>query len=272
MEFLFMYRNPVTFWNTRCGCRLYLLSDAPPETLLRVRFWGEGTPKNVMNSMNLAVGMQNMPWYSEWHTEGNKETRRAVHMIITLDVIKAMLNSSGIALPGGQNVKDNHLMTLPPEVINSANRVLKMRVMHVFKGKSFLFPHVTIEVNTPLFDGRCGVNYLQPHKPYIIMGKLEGEGMLTFNSCNWHRKWMDITARQKKGFRHTYKTNCDCHVHTCGIGSKCGDREKNFPKVCDWDPFKGACYNKHAACVKTDKKRCEWSYPTEHTDCEFPSR
>lgn len=187
-------------------------------------------------------------------------------------VIKAMLNSSGIALPGGQNVEDNHLMTLPPEVINSANRVLKMRVMHVFKGKSFLFPHVTIEVNTPLFDGRCGVNYLQPHKPYIIMGKLEGEGMLTFNSCNWHRKWMDITARQKKGFRHTYKTNCDCHVHTCGIGSKCGDREKNFPKVCDWDPFKGACYNKHAACVKTDKKRCEWSYPTEHTDCEFPSR
>lgn len=41
-------------------------------------------PKNVMNAVNLAVGMQNMPWYSELHTEGN-ETRRGIHMIITLD-------------------------------------------------------------------------------------------------------------------------------------------------------------------------------------------
>lgn len=62
-------------------------------------------------------------------------------------------------------------------------------------------------------------------------------------------------------------------VHTCGIGSICGEREKQFVNNCDWDPFNGACYNKHATCVLRRKdKGCEWNYPTDQKDCVFPTR
>lgn len=62
-------------------------------------------------------------------------------------------------------------------------------------------------------------------------------------------------------------------VHTCGIGSICGEREKQFVNNCDWDPFNGACYNKHATCVLRRKdKGCEWNYPIDQKDCVFPMR
>ncbi|XP_077425528.1 metalloproteinase inhibitor 2-like [Vanacampus margaritifer] len=110
-------------------------------------------------------------------------------------------------------------------------------------------------IYTPASSAACGVT-LTKGTEYLLMGRLQSDGMLHISACDIYQPWDALGATQKKLLYWFYKKGCDCTIKSCFSYPCC----MTSPTECLWtDHMSGKSDQaRSSACIKTAKGCCTW--------------
>ncbi|XP_072026158.1 metalloproteinase inhibitor 3-like [Amphiura filiformis] len=181
--------------------------------------------------------------------------------------IRATVIDSHVVWPSADHIVRNGAVSLSSDVIHSAERAYKVIVSQVYKGDD-IHRNQVMYLYTPYQEILCGIGHLDKGMQFLFMGSFDKMlGKHSFNLCNYHHKWSEVTPKQVEGLRHAYKNNCHVKIVTCGIDASCSNEQVELisvpletttwhskdteqHSVCQWDPWKGTCQLYEAICKK----------------------
>ncbi|XP_077425529.1 metalloproteinase inhibitor 2-like [Vanacampus margaritifer] len=102
----------------------------------------------------------------------------------------------------------------------------------------------------------CGAS-LTKGTEYLLMGRLQSDGMLHISACDFYQPWDALGATQKNLLHWFYKKGCDCTIKSCFSYPCC----MTSPTECLWtDHMLGNRYQaRRFTCIKTDTGCCTWN-------------
>ncbi|XP_061701095.1 metalloproteinase inhibitor 2-like [Syngnathoides biaculeatus] len=154
----------------------------------------------------------------------------------------------------------------PQQVFCQADVVIKAKVVGVTTSGRFEPVKYNINV-TKLFKGpkmnfdaiytapssaACGITLAKGL--YLLMAHLGSDGSLHISSCDFFKRWADLSLFQKEGVLRRYQKGCDCKIARC-ISFPCG---VSAPAECWWPDVVMALLSRHFACVKKRDASCAW--------------
>lgn len=100
---------------------------------------------------------------------------------------------------------------------------------------------------TPAHESLCGAN-LKIGKLYLIAGNVVSL-KARINLCGFSEEWMNVTKRQRKGFRRLYRHGCHCNINLCP-----NEYCRSSIDSCKWETFS---FNKTIDC-RRQEVRCDF--------------
>ncbi|KAM4717579.1 metalloproteinase inhibitor 2-like [Anableps anableps] len=116
----------------------------------------------------------------------------------------------------------------------------------------------------------CGVTMETNGTPYLITGKLEGNGTMHVTLCDFVKKWETLNGMQMNSLSQRYEDNCDCKITHCA-SVPC---MISSPMDCLWTDWVlkktvNGDQAKYFACLKRNDGSCAWYRGGEPPGTDF---